>query len=416
MDLKQYTGRWLVGVSAGPDSMALLAMCVEAGLAVAAAHVNYHHQKQAEQEEEYLRRWCAERKVTLHVRNDAFAPAGNFEAAAREWRYAFFVQLCREYGYRGVMIAHQQDDHIETFLLQQERGQIPETWGLAAETVYAGMRVVRPLLGYTRKQLTDYCQAKGIMYYLDETNDSDEYTRNRIRHTAVEPMTPFERQMVLREIAALNAEWKERRCRVKTEIREERIDLSRYRRLEATDRLTLLRMFLQDSGAGTSWSAKYLEQIDEIILKQKAFQIELNDRQLVADEGFLRCLPVYKPYETVFADKAAMRWQAYGHFAIQPGTPGVNAVTLQDSDFPLTIRSWQAGDKIRLRFGTKSVHRFFIDRHIPRWQRALWPVVVNAGGTVILVPGLGCDTDHYSIKPDYCVLQLTDSEGVVRNA
>ncbi|MBR3128236.1 MAG: tRNA lysidine(34) synthetase TilS, partial [Solobacterium sp.] len=230
------------------------------------------------------------------------------------------------------------------------------------------------------------------------------------------PMTPFERQMVLREIAALNAEWKERRCRVKTEIREEKIDLARYRRLEMTDRLTLLRMFLKDSGAGASWSAKYLEQIDEIILKQKDFQIELNDRQLVPDQGFLRCLPVYKPYETVFADKAAMRWQAYGHFAIQPGIPGVNAVTLQDSDFPLTIRSWQAGDKIRLRFGTKSVHRFFIDRHIPRWQRALWPVVVNACGTVILVPGLGCDTDHYSIKPDYCVLQLTNSEGVVRNA
>ncbi|MBQ6533158.1 MAG: tRNA lysidine(34) synthetase TilS [Solobacterium sp.] len=416
MDAKQYTGRWLVGVSAGPDSMALLAMCLEAGIDAAAAHVNYHHQKQAEQEEEYLRGWCAERHVTLHVRNDAFAPAGNFEAAARTWRYAFFAQLCRDYGYRGVMIAHQQDDHIETFLLQQERGQIPETWGLAAETVYAGMRVVRPLLGYTRKELMAYCAARGIRYYLDETNDSDEYTRNRIRHAVVEPMTPFERQMVLREIAGLNAEWKERRCRVKTEIREERIDLSRYRRMELTDRLTLLRMFLKDSGAGTSWSAAHLEQMDSVLLKQNDFLIPAGDKQLVTDRGYLRCIDPAEPYAAVFADREAMRWQVYGHFAVQPGVPGVNAVTLQPDDFPLTIRSWQPGDRIRMRYGTKSVHRFFIDRHIPRWQRPLWPVVVNAGGTVILVPGLGCDTDHYSIKPDYCVIQLANSEGEAGNA
>jgi tRNA(Ile)-lysidine synthase len=89
----------------------------------------------------------------------------------------------------------------------------------------------------------------------------------------------------------------------------------------------------------------------------------------------------------------------YGHFAVQPGVPGVNAVTLQPDDFPLTIRSWQPGDRIRMRYGTKSVHRFFIDRHIPRWRRQDWPVLENASGRIILIPGLGCDVHHWSESP-----------------
>jgi tRNA(Ile)-lysidine synthase len=60
-----------------------------------------------------------------------------------------------------------------------------------------------------------------------------------------------------------------------------------------------------------------------------------------------------------------------------------------------------------MRFGEKPVHRFFIDRHIPRFERPLWPVVVNAEGAVILVPGLGCDRGHYSISPSFSVIQLS---------
>ena len=53
------------------------------------------------------------------------------------------------------------------------------------------------------------------------------------------------------------------------------------------------------------------------------------------------------------------------YFRIAKAEPGVNAVSVKESDFPLTIRSASQADKIEMRFGTKNVHRFFIDRHIP---------------------------------------------------
>ncbi|MBR2990837.1 MAG: tRNA lysidine(34) synthetase TilS [Solobacterium sp.] len=198
-------GTWLAAVSGGPDSMALLGMCISAGIHVAAAHVNYHHRPQAEQEEAWVREYCAEHGIVCHVRNEAFHSTGNFEADARKWRYEFFVSLVREYGYAGVLVAHQEDDLIETYLMQEEKGIIPAYYGLQEAMMYGGVQVRRPLLDHTKQGLQDYCERNGIRYWLDETNASDLYTRNRIRHETVEPMDAFMRRMIRREIDEKNA-------------------------------------------------------------------------------------------------------------------------------------------------------------------------------------------------------------------
>ena len=83
------------------------------------------------------------------------------------------------------------------------------------------------------------------------------------------------------------------------------------------------------------------------------------------------------------------------YFSIELEGTTVEKLSVSKEDFPLTIRNAKTGDVIAMRFGTKSVHRFFIDRHIPKGQRALWPVVENAQGQVIYVAGLGCDKDHW---------------------
>ena len=62
---------------------------------------------------------------------------------------------------------------------------------------------------------------------------------------------------------------------------------------------------------------------------------------------------------------------------------------------------------IEMRYGCKKVHRFFIDRHIPLYQRQFWPVIENAKGNVIFVPGLGCDKYHYTVNPTLNVLEYT---------
>ena len=400
--MEKLQGKWLIAVSSGPDSMALLQMCIDAGINCAVAHVNYHHRLEADEEENYIRSFCVERGISIFVHNDPFVYTGNFEAAARELRYRFFVEIVRREGFQGVLIGHHQDDLLETYIMQESKNIVPEYYGLREEMLMYGVLFKRPLLQMTKEELVTYCKEHELRYYIDVTNLSDEYTRNQIRHQIVEPMTSFERSVYLREIKQKNAIMQERRCRVKTYIRQDKILLTTYRALAQEDRVTMLRMFVEKT---PHYSLKHLQGIDDTIMHACDFIIPLGELSLVSDGTYLLKYVSEKTYCYVFESMEELQDVRKEHFYTEKGSPGVFALTLEEVDFPIRIRSFQAGDKIQMRFGCKEVHRFFIDRHIPQYQRQTWPVVENAAGEIILVPGLGCNVQHYSTMPNLNVIQ-----------
>lgn len=394
---------WLTAVSAGPDSMALLSMCLEQGIPCAAAHVNYHHRKEADEEESWIRLFCAEHDIPLYVRNEPFVYEGNFEAAARAWRYDFFEQIVKKNGYKGVLIAHHEDDLLETYFMQEEKNLVPDYYGLREEMMYHGILVKRPLLGMTKKELVSYCESHGIRYYTDSTNADESLTRNRIRRQIVGPMSRMERDMVRREIAIKNAVAQERSCRVGALIRDHKVSLPEYRKLGHEDREALLRKVIETD---KHYSLSFIQQLDGVLMKKDDFDLPVDERHLVQKDGqFFMAVPL-PSYEYTFASKEEiLSFEGVTEFKILSPQAGVNALTVSEDDFPLTIRNVHPGDQIEMRFGFKKVHRFFIDRHIPLYLRQSWPVVLNRKGDVILVPGLGCDKSHYSVCPDFNVVQ-----------
>lgn len=400
--MEKLQGRWLIATSTGPDSMALLDMCLKAGMDCVVAHVNYHHRKQAEQEEAYIRSFCDEHALKLFVHNEPFTYEGNFEAAARDLRYSFFVDIAKKEGLQGVLIGHHEDDLLETFIMQDSKNIIPAYYGLKEEIIMQGVLFKRPLLHMSKAQLLQYCDDNQITYFIDETNLSDEYTRNQIRHQQVEVMSRFVRDAYLQEIKQRNAVLQERRCRVKTYILDDRISLRTYRTLSEDDRLTMLRMFVEDV---PRYSLKHLKNIDHTIMHAGDFIIEMDGFSLVCDGvSIIKCDNMHA-YSYSFTSLNDVKDIKMKHFYTTGGEAGVNAVTLSEDDFPITIRSFMDGDKIRMRFGSKQIHRFFIDRHISLYRRKTWPVVVNVKGEVILVPGLGCNVQHYSTMPNLNVVQ-----------
>ena len=386
--------------------MALAGMCLEKGIDIALAHVNYHHRPQADEEEAYVRLFAETHGLPVFVCNEPFVFQGNFEAAARAWRYDFFAEVVKANGFAGVLVAHQEDDLIETFLMQEEKGLIPEYYGLAAEIMYHGVLIRRPLLDHTAAQLKEYCRSHQIRYYIDATNASEEYTRNRIRHQQVEPLSRTERDMILREIRMKNAVLQERRCRVKTLIHQEKIRLNEYRKQSQEERDALLRMFLEQVSE-KALSLAHLREIDGILMKKDDFMIPFQEHWIVQKDSWFFLYREQAADCDVYSSLPEVIRGTGRYYRIAAGQPGVNAVSVTASDFPLKIRSFQEGDTIRMRFGTKPVHRFFIDRHIPLFERRRWPVVENVRGEIILVPGLGCDASHYSTKPDFNVLQYS---------
>ena len=97
--------------------MALFSLLLEYGFKFDVAHVNYHLRKESDDEENGLRAFCESKNVKIYVCNNQEKIESNVEARCREIRYSFFKQLFDLNHYDALLVAHQQDDHIETYLL-----------------------------------------------------------------------------------------------------------------------------------------------------------------------------------------------------------------------------------------------------------------------------------------------------------
>ena len=172
-----------VAVSGGVDSVCLLVWLVKCGLNVTALHVNHGLRAAADTESQYVADLCAKLNVPCEIfywMGDK--PTSGLEAAARTARYKFMTDWCHKNGVETLMLAHQADDQIETFLMNLGRGS--GLYGLAAmarESYRDGIKIVRPLLNIYRDELKNYCDDNGIKYFSDEMNEDEQYTRVRIR-------------------------------------------------------------------------------------------------------------------------------------------------------------------------------------------------------------------------------------------
>lgn len=388
----------VVGVSGGPDSMALLDVLRIKGLKLIAAHVNYHMRKTADRDMLIVTQYCQKYGIPLVIKN-VFPDQkrGNFQTWAREVRYRFFKDVIDKYHCEALYIAHQQDDLIETCMMQIERQLKLDYYGLSKSRRLYGMIVHRPFLDVPAQALKNYLKQKGIAYGIDESNLSDDYRRNQIRHTIVEKMSSERRQAFLSKVALLNQGLALKKTKVNTFLAgKSKLDLKAF--LTFDEPLDVLRQLLY-----RDLSQKNLEELLKAIKSDNHFAIQIRNKMLVKEYGYIEVFDVPLPYHDTY-QKIEYRNNKY--YKITSEGSLKHGVSLKAEDFPISIRTFQNGDAIKLRYGTKKVSRFFIDHKIPTKYRKTWPIVTNSNNEVILVPGIGCNISHYSIKPNLFVVEL----------
>ena len=196
--------KYLLACSFGPDSMALFSILLEYGFNFEVAHINYHLRKESDAEEQGLRRFCEEKGIKLYVYQNVEIIKSNVEARCREIRYLFFKSLFDVRHFDALLVAHQQDDLIETYLLQKERKNLVNYFGIAPETTINGMTVIRPLLNLTKKDTQNICDSNNIPYAIDKTNLLPLFKRNKIRLSVINKLLPRTRNAYLEEIKEKN--------------------------------------------------------------------------------------------------------------------------------------------------------------------------------------------------------------------
>ena len=180
-------GSLLCGVSGGADSMALLSLLIDlrdAGrISLSACHVNHALRGEAsDADEAFVRDYCRAHGVPLHSFR-LTPPENPGEDWARNARYDAFSQAMALSGADALVLAHHRDDQAETVLEHLLRGSgLDGLCGMQRETVMHGMRIVRPLLDVSRSDLKQYLERNGQAWREDQTNEGDDYLRNRVRH------------------------------------------------------------------------------------------------------------------------------------------------------------------------------------------------------------------------------------------
>lgn len=180
--------RVVIGLSGGPDSVALLDVLCRLQdrwkLSLWAVHLNHMLRgEQAEEDLQFCQALAAKRGIRFYgFRYDVASYARelglNIEDAGRILRYRLFNRVAEENGANRIAVAHHRNDVVETFFMRLLRGAGMQ--GLASIPPKRG-NVVRPFYDVTRRDVEAYCNERKLSFRIDPSNESTKYTRNKIR-------------------------------------------------------------------------------------------------------------------------------------------------------------------------------------------------------------------------------------------
>lgn len=356
----------LVGVSGGPDSVALLdALCQIGGVQLHVCHMNHRLRGAASDgDERFVRALSRKYRLPLHaaredVRARAKAQKLSLEEAARAARLRFFARVARKLGARGVVLAHHADDQAETFLLRLLRGAGARGLGAMRPRARIGrLTIFRPLLGVTRAEILKYLRFRRLKYRTDASNRDVSILRNRVRHRLL-PLLEREFNPAIREVLRREAEILQEEDR----FLERLAARARGKRLPLALRRRVARMH---SPRATFQQVEHLRKPKPTIATKKFHGYTVEARVLAKPEDFsprARIRNEKSRIEYFDADRVG-RW---------------------------SIRFWRAGDRMRplgMR-GEKKLQDIFTDAKIPAAARGGIPLVIAGNGRIAWVTGVG---------------------------
>ena len=376
--------KYLLACSFGPDSMALFDLLERNYISFEVAHVNYHLRKEADEETRGLIKYCKKHNKILHILDVREDINKNIEERCREIRYQYFKSIYDNGTYEALLVAHNEDDNLETYIMQKSRNNCVKTCGIAPKTHIYGMRVIRPILDYPKKDLLDYCKKHKVPYRIDKTNLEITFLRNKIRHQIIAKMNKDERLSLIKEIEEKNKEL----TALLNSIDQEKLYDKKY--LLSLDNLTYKYAINQLAEQVTNKAEISKGQANEILKILKS--IKPNVIAHIHDNLYF-----VKEYDEVHFECGHPEYQSYFYILKEPqklDTPvfyldfskDASNLNVKKEDYPLIIRNAKDDDEVMINDYKVTIRRLFIDWKMPKSVRSFWPIILNRYNKVIYVP------------------------------
>ena len=395
---------YLVAISGGADSVALLMMMLDEGYRVEAVHCNFHLRgEEADRDEAFVAGLCERFGVALHrvhfdTRGYAALHKLSIETAARDLRYGYFERLREDIGAEAIVVAHHRDDNVETVLMNLVRGTGLK--GLAGIRPVNG-RVIRPLLDMTREDIEAYIYKRGESFVTDSTNLETDATRNKYRLEvipALKEINPSVARAIDTTARHLQdadeiVEWALEK--MKADVMEEgddgvvRIDTTLLRQLPAP-RYVLFEICRQygflPQQSNVVWAMMEHGEKGKTVASTEYEMASEHNLLLVARKEEMP-QPVRMPIEGLYVmngRRLRIELKKADGFAVVK-SKSVACLDAKTVTFPLVVRPWKSGDRFApfgMR-GTKLVSDYLTDCKLNFFQRRRQLVVEDATGLIV---------------------------------
>lgn len=368
----------LLATSGGLDSMVMAHLFHQLDYTIALAHCNFQLRGlESFGDQKFVQEYADANDIPVFITQfDTQAFANDYklstQVAARDLRYNWFYELLETEDFDYVLTAHHADDNIETFLINLSRGTgLDGLTGIPAENG----SVIRPLLLFSREEITNYAKENKIEWREDSSNASNKYVRNKIRHDLVpllkelNPhfMASFQKtQTYLQESAAMveDASIMVYQQVVRQEEDQMYFNLSQLKRLP--NYKSYLYQWLHEFGF-SAWDDVY-----DLADSQSGKQIFSPEFRLLKDRDFLILSPINLEFDQqeYFIEKEVQDVKIPLNLSfckVDDISVSSNTAIFVDEDaleFPLVLRKWKEGDNFQplgMDGKTKKLSKFFKD-------------------------------------------------------
>jgi tRNA(Ile)-lysidine synthase len=398
----------LLAVSGGVDSVLMCRLFSESKYPFAIAHCNFGLRgKESDGDEKFVRELAAELNVPFYVRKfetreEATKNHWSIQMAARELRYNWFAELCKEHRFQKIATAHHATDNAETMLMNLLRGTGPE--GLRGISIING-NIIRPMMCFTKSQIEAYVNEQGFDYREDSSNLSEKYVRNKIRQRilpVIHEINPSFEKAILHTSEIMGATWNLLMEQVslfrKTCIEEKRkghfaVDISKM--ISYPQYQFLLYYILNEVGVGG-------ELYKDILASQHSESGRMfytSTHTILRDRDFLMVEPKPQDADGFYYEIEDLGTHEFHNGSLKIEKLKRSEVRMGDTQnialldtvsvvFPLILRNRQEGDSFTPlgMTGSKLLSDFFIDQKIPLTQKSKIPILL-CEGKIIWVMG-----------------------------
>jgi tRNA(Ile)-lysidine synthase len=412
--------RLVIGLSGGVDSVVLLdilaRVATRSRIKLSAIHVNHQLSPNAAGWARFCRALCRTYGIPLRVVKVTLARGNSVEAAARAARHEVFRKLQVDY----VVLAHNQDDQVETLLLQLLRGAGVK--GLAAMPLVKDERILRPLLDVPRNEIERYGRRRKLEWVEDESNRDTYFLRNFLRRDVL-PLVATrypayrstlarsarnlaEAAQLLDQLAVLDAG---------ADLKHGTLALAALRRLESVRAKNLLRYFLSTHGLTMPPAERLVEALRQVLTAKQDTRvlIELNGAQLRRFAGRLHLVRNVNALPEDFAkrwrgEKALALPELGGVLKLARGREGISLARLRGHSVTIAVR--HGGERLQpdCRRPRRSLKNLLQEARIPIWLRNRLPLIF-CDGELVWAAGVGVDcayraaADEPSMVPEWVI-------------